>query len=167
MSTAYERAVRLLGELSVAELEQVGARVAALRALTGPASNPPVEAGRAADLSFAPLFYAALAAALEHETGSRQPSYFVFLKTNAGRRFLKAVAAAEAVHLGWFPKSSRVETASLCHVYARAVVPSLQPLNWVRIVSAIEDLPEHISGSFPGYARSGLISMLLHRSTHE
>lgn len=167
MSAAFDATTLLLGKLSATELEQVGSRVAALRALSGPASShPPEEAGRGADNSFPQLLYAALAEALQHETDVRQPTYFTFLRTNSGKLFVKAAASAETAHAGWFPKATRVETASLCRVYARCIVTRLERLQWPSVASAVASLPEQVSASFPGYARSGLLSMLLHRSEH-
>lgn len=161
MSTAFDQTVQLLGKLSAAELEQVGARVAALRALSGPAALiPPRVAGHAAEDRFPFLLYAALAEAMKHELGAQQAPYGAFLRTNSGRLFTKGAAAAAEAHAGWFPKATAAETAALCRVYARCIVAQLPHLQWPSVAAALGSLPVHVSASFPGYVRSGLLSML-------
>lgn len=158
-----EQAVSLLGSLSPAELEQLSAKVAALRALSGPAPiSPRVGAGLAA---FGDLLYAALAEALEAEQGVAQPPYASFLRTKSGPPFLRGLGAAERAHAQWFPKASTTETAAVCRIYARCLLEYVKaralPANWRTVSSKLTDLPAALDCAFPGYARNGTLSVLL------
>lgn len=170
MSAAFERTVVLLGEMSPAELEQLGARVAALRAISGPVSasplprSPEAGTGPAADAAFTPLLYEACASALQNESGVRQPALATFLRTKAGARFVRASESARQAHDGWFPTATRVETARLTRIYACCLLHHLQalghPLHWSNVCSGLSNLPAAVDRAFPGYCRSGLLSLV-------
>ena len=162
--------------LDPAELAQLSAKVTALRALSGPAVAVPPSAlpsrlsqkaaGPAAtDSAFSGLLYAALRAALERETGVGQLDLPLFRTTQAGRSFERAAAKAGHAHSSWFPKATRLDTAGLCRVYAFSLIAHLQakhkPLHWSVLCAGLAELPEVIGSAFPGYARSGAMSMLL------
>lgn len=166
---AFEGAVRLLGSLSLSELEQLGVRIAALRALSGPVPAPPlVGTGSAAtpDAAFPELLYHAASRVLGHELGTRQPPYGTFLlRRRSAGAFARAATTAGAAHAAWFPSATRVETASLSALYASCALLHLHsrrlPVNWTTIATALGNLEEVFDECFPGYARSGLLSLVL------
>ena len=161
---ALEQALRLAGGLSAQELEQLGTKIAALRALLGPAaiSHPLGAAGPAVSGAFPELLYGALTRALARGTSAWQPPYGPFLRTRTGRLWPPAAAVAWAAHLGWFPTATRQQTAVVCHIYAACLLSYVGGVpRWPQIISAVGNLPEVVDRSFPGYARSGLLSLLL------
>lgn len=160
---ALDQALRLASGLSAQELEQLGMKIAALRALSGPAvSATPGAAGPAVSGAFPELLYGALTRALARGTSAWQPPYAPFLRTRTGRLWPPAAAVAEAAHLGWFPTATRQQTAVVCHIYAACLLSYVGGVpRWPQIIAAVGNLPEVIDRSFPGYARSGLLSLLL------
>lgn len=160
-----EEVVSRLGSLSSAELEQLSAKVAALRALSGPAPSTPRDgAGIAVEAAFGELLYSALSEALSAEQGVTQQPYAVFLRTKAGAPFLRGIEAAQRAHTQWFPNASRSETAALSRIYARSVLEYIKAhslaANWRTVSFKLQDLPDALDCAFPGYVRSGLVAMI-------
>lgn len=171
MSARFAEVSRLVENLDQAELAQLGSKVAALRAL-GPAAvalphkAPSSAAGPAAlDSAFPDLLYEALRSALERENGVGQLDIHLFRATRGGRSYERAAAKAGQAHRSWFPKATRAETAGLCRVYAFSLISFLRarhkPLHWSVLCTELGELPEVLEHAFPGYARSGALSMLL------
>ena len=158
---ALDQALRAAGSLSAQELEQLGAKIAALRALSGPAAPaPPV--GAAGPAAFAETLYSAMAEVLLLSTGTQIIPYQNFLRTRHGRAFPSAAAAASATHLAWFPKATRQETVLLCRTYAGCLMSYVgQRAHWPFLIAAMSSLPDVVDQSFPGYARSGLLPLLI------
>lgn len=170
---SLEQATSLLGDLSGTELEQLSAKVAALRALGSQAAAPSTRPGHGGaavavsseDAAFLGLLFRALGEALQHDTGASCPAFHAFAPTRAGKAFTKAAEGAAKLHASWFPKATRMQTMLLCRVYARAVLNFLaaqqRPLGWLSIAAVVGNLSQAVDASFPGYAKAGLLSMLL------
>lgn len=171
---AFERACGLLPDLDSAELEQLGARIAALRTFfTSPARRPPLgRAGLAVspDAAFEVLLYEACSHALMSEIGEAPEPWGLFLlRRRTSDAFRKSAARAAQQHAQWFPKATRVETAALVRLYVVCSINRLRaiglPVNWATFSSMLGRLAEIIGEAFPGYARSGLLSMIKARAT--
>lgn len=164
---SLRQAVALLGSLDAAELEQLGGHVAAMRSVSGPVpASPRAGTGPAAsDNAFPALLYAALCAELQAETGAAAAPYGVFLQRQAGKAYTAHVGAVQAIHAGWFPKATRSESAALCRIYARCVLGQLKEhhsrLEWGSICSSLARFAGVMGDCFPGYAKQGLMSILL------
>lgn len=165
-----EQAVGLLPNLSPAELEQLGTKVAALRAFSGPvSSSPPQVRGAGPAAAFTDLLFKAVADRLSETTGAAPPPvYAIFVRSKAGSFFVKGAEAACAAHGRWFSKATRVETAALVRIYTHCLFKQLdasgKPMTWVVIGAMLRDLPSIMDAAFPGYYRNGMMSIVLDRA---
>lgn len=167
---AYDRVRAVLGELSAEELQGVAERIAALQHLTSARNIPLVRGGGSARgqadaATFAELLYDALAEGVQCETGVAQPRYGAFLRSRYGKAYTTGAAVAYSGHCTWFPHATRADTVRATRIYARVLLARIAQRGkttlWQYLARALGELDVLVAGVFPGYAREGLMSMLL------